>query len=107
MALSITLADDRYFSEETKVMVRSNKEFLISKSRPIEITDHSIVAAHRFNFYRVLSMHGVRPELFWITAFLNDIENPDQSIYGLRRFLSIDISVIDKMIARDLTNQGS
>ena len=109
MPLDLPSIDDIYFSEEFKVMVRSNKEFLISRSQRFPIIDKALVEAHKYNFYnvlRILTNGSITQSHAWVIAYINDIKNPDQNISGMESYLYVDQTVIDQMLSRMNTERS-
>lgn len=100
MISSLTVINDIYFSDETKAMLRANKEYLISLAQERMIIQLSYVQAHRYDFYRVLRQLGVPDQMHWVIAYINGIEDPNQDIQGMTSFLDLDPSVVDNMITR-------
>lgn len=103
MGLNLTINDDRYYTEDFKVMIRSNRDWLLSNSMLIPITNPSIVNAHKYDFYTVLRIIGISSVMHWVLAYLNDIGDPAKDISGMTSYLSIDLTVINQMIARQNT----
>lgn len=108
MPLDVQTIDDAYFNEDFKVMIRSNKEFLIANAQDFPITDKALLVAHRYNFYNVLrisSKGAINPAHAWVIAFINGIINPDTDISKMTSYLFVDFSIISKMIARANTER--
>lgn len=108
MPLDVQTVDDVFFDEDFKVMVRSNKEFLIANSQTFPILDKALLIAHRYNFYNVLRIM-CRGEInhahAWVIAYINGITNPDTDISKMESYLYVDFSVISKMLSRANTER--
>lgn len=101
MAIDLPPPMDQFFTEEYRVMIRSNKEYLLSVAGHYPITDISFLHAHRYDFYRViLESFKVPQHMHWTIAFLNDIENPSQYIGDMKEVLIVDTAVINKLMQR-------
>lgn len=106
MAIDLPAPMEQFFTDEYKVMVRSNKEYLQSIAGKYPIQDLSFLHAHRFDFYRViLESFNVPQHLHWTVGFLNDIEDPSQFIGDMKEVLIIDSTVINKLIQRQNMNR--
>lgn len=99
--------DDVYFSEETKVLLRSNIDYLKRMASTQVISDRSFLHAHRYDFNRILRAHRIPIILHWITCYLNDITDPSQDVSGMTIFLTIDQTIVDNLISKANTTRLS
>lgn len=94
---------DEFFTERYKVLIRSNKEFLLRTATVVPLLDRVDVHVFRYDIYRLLRTLGVDQHLHWTTAFLNGIINPNQDIIHLKELHLVDMQVISKLLARNNT----
>lgn len=97
---------DFYYTEEYKVLVRSQKELLLQRSLSVVVDNPNILYAFRNDFYRYLRVRGIEEHLFWTIAYLNGIENPHEDVAHLKSFQTVDESDINRLIARTNTVRG-
>lgn len=101
MAINLPDPMDRFYTDDYKTLIRSNKEYLISMSVKVPVTDLAFLNAHQYHFYRVLlELFGIPHHMHWTIAFLNGIEKPNQNVMDAREVLIIEQPVINKMIQR-------
>ncbi|AGB07206.1 hypothetical protein [Vibrio phage VP4B] len=101
MAIDLPPPMDQFFTDEYRVMIRSNKEYLLSVAGSYPITDISFQHAHRYDFYRlILESFKVPQHMHWTIAFLNDVENPSDYVGDMKEVLIVDTAVINKLIQR-------
>lgn len=108
MPLDVKIMNDIYYTEDFKVMIRSNKEYLIARAQMFPLVDRALVSAHRYDFYSILRIVGqgkINPMLFWVIAFINNINNPEQDVIDMKSYLYVDESVINQMISRQNTER--
>lgn len=103
MLSTLPTEDDSYFSEDTRVLIRSNKEYLLAFTSIKNFSDPSFVYAHRYDFHRILRFENEPASMRWIIAYLNGIENPSTDVSGMKFYYTIDKQIIDKLIARKNT----
>ena len=97
---------DFYYTEEFKVLVRSQKEILLRSSGSVPLVNRSEVQMYRYDFYRLLRSLGIPDHLHWATAFINGIEDPFKDNAGLIEVLSISTSQLENIITRKNTERG-
>ena len=107
MFSNFVTVDDVYFSEDTKVLLRSNIDYLTSMAKTQVISDRSFLNAHKYDFSRVLRAHNIPIEMRWITCFLNKITDPSQDVSGMTTFLYVDQQVVDNLISKANTQRLS
>ena len=100
MLSNLTTENDIYFSEDTKTMIRANREYLLKLAVEVNIMQLNYVQAHKYDFCRVLRQHGVPLRMQWIVQYLNGIEDPNQDISGMKTFLNLDERVVNAMLTR-------
>lgn len=76
MGFKITIKDDKWYSENFKNIIRSNKEYLSYHSGIASINELAIIETNRYDFYKVCYRLGVPHHLLWATAYINDIADP-------------------------------
>lgn len=99
MPISLPASDADYFSEKTKTLIRSNKEYLLQLCIEQPILEPEKIYANRYDFYKVLRSLNVDNRLHWIIAFLNDVIDPNAYVDNLNSLLLIDINNINILIA--------
>jgi hypothetical protein len=97
---------DVYFTERFKTLVRSEKELLVRTASSTSLLEQHVLWAYRNDFYRLLRYYGIPSHLWWVTAYINGIENPMQDISKMVAFLRPDESTLSNAIARSNTVQG-
>jgi len=97
---------DVYFTERFKTLVRSEKELFISTASSTPALEPHVVHAYRNDFYRLMRYYGVPSHLWWATAYINGVENPQQDVSGITSFLFINESTLSTAISRSNTVQG-
>jgi len=97
---------DVFYTDRYKTLVRSQKETLLKTAQQIPILDRAQLHAYRTDVYRVLRSLKVPPHLYWTTAFINGLENPDADVSGLKFIYSVQENVLEKMISRSNTQRG-
>lgn len=108
MPLDVKLINDIYYTEDFKVMIRSNKEYLVANALEFPLIDRALVSAHRYDFYSILRITGqdkINPMLYWVIAFINGILNPEQDVIDMKSYLYVDETVINQMLARQNTER--
>lgn len=97
---------DIFYTERFKKIVRSEKELLLRNALTIPIVHFHNLYAARNDIYRFLRSNKVPEHLLWTTAYLNDIEDPNQDISSMTFYYTVDESVLIKAITRANTKQG-
>lgn len=97
---------DVYFTERFKTLVRSEKELLVRTASTTALLEQHVVWAFRNDFYRLLRHYNVPSYLWWATAFINGVENPNQDVSTMTTFLTINENTLSSAIARSNTVQG-
>ena len=98
MPINIPVAEDIYFSESFKVVIRSCKEILLNEATELTIVDRSFLFAHRNNFYAFLRGLGVDERLLWVIAFINDITDPTQGFENKKTIWTVTLESVDRLI---------
>lgn len=99
-------SQDVFFTEAFKVIVRSEKEYLLSQATTVDLDKRYDVWACRNDFYKLMRNKKVPPYLYWVTAFLNDVLDPLQDITDMEFFYQINETILSKVIARSKTMAG-
>lgn len=94
---------DIFFTESFKVMVRSEREFIIRESSEAPISSRSQLFAFRYDIYRLLRVMNVPSYLWWVTAYINGIEDPSSDITHLQSIRKVNESALSARIARSNT----
>ena len=103
---NLPLADDVYFSSETKTILRAEKEYLVKMADTQTILIPAEVQAFKCDFCRIMRLLQIPIELYWVTMFINDIQDPNQDISGMTSFLVVNKTVIDAILRRTNTTNG-
>lgn len=97
---------DIFYTDRYKTLVRSQKEALLKSAQQIPILNRAELHAYRTDVYRVLRSLNIAPHLYWTTAFINDLTNPDADVSKLQFIYSVPESLLEKMISRSDTQRG-
>jgi hypothetical protein len=103
---STNISQDIFYTEGFKVIVRSEKEYLLSQSSSVSLDKRYDVWACRNDFYKLLRNKNIPPYLYWVTAYLNGIEDPLSDITGMTYFMKVEEVTLAKIISRSNTVAG-
>lgn len=95
-----------YFTEAFKTMVRSERELLLRQTTEQPIKSPSDLHAYRYDIYRLLRTYKVPSYLWWVTAYLNGIEDPFADISGLSSIRMISEQALSDRIVRSNTTRA-
>jgi len=95
-----------FYTDAFKILVRSEKEILLRTAQLMPIVDRAMLYAFRTDFYRVMRSMNIPAHLRWATAFINDINDPNQDVSDLHSFMAISESDLNKAISRSNTVKG-
>ena len=94
---------DVYYTERFKTLVRSELELIKREAGFFQPVTPSVQHAFKNDFYRLLRVLGVPSYLWWVTAFINGITNPNQDVSGLTMIYRINEEALNTRIARNNT----
>lgn len=94
---------DVFFTESFKVMVRSEKEFIVRESSEVPIVSRSQLYSFKNDIYRLLRVMNVPTYLWWVTAYINGVEDPTSDITHLKTIRKVNESALSARIARSNT----
>ena len=97
---------DFFYTEEFKVLVRSQKEILLRSAGELPLVNRSEVQMYRYDFYRLLRSLGIPNHLHWATAFINGIEDPFKDNSGIKEIRTVSQSQLEDIITRKNTTRG-
>lgn len=95
-----------YFTESFKTMVRSEKEFILREASSVPILTPGAQYAYRFDIYRLLRSMQIPSYLWWVTAYINGIEDPFMDVSKLKQILKVNESSLEDRIVRSNTTQA-
>ena len=97
---------DIFYTEQFKKIIRSEKDILLKQASAFPILKPRELYAFRYDIYRFLRANNIPEHLWWATAYLNGIEDPNQDISGLQVLYQVDESILVKALTRANTKQG-
>lgn len=94
---------EAYYTERFKTLVRSELEFIKKEAGYYQQITPSIQQAFKNDFYRLLRVMGTPSYLWWATAYINGITDPNQDISGMTLIYRINEEALNTRIARNNT----
>lgn len=94
---------DVFYTERYKTLVRSELELIRKEATYFQQVIPAIQQAFKNDFYRFLRIMGVPSYLWWTTAYINGITNPNQDISGMSLIYQVNESALNTRIARNNT----
>lgn len=94
---------DVFFTERYKTLVRSELELIRKECSYFQEVVPAVQQAFKNDFYRFLRVMKVPSYLWWTTAYINGITNPNQDISGMTLIYQINESALNTRIARNNT----
>lgn len=101
-----TEGKELYYTEAFKTMVRSEREVFLRQTTDHPIIDRAELHAYRYDIYRLLRNYNVAPHMWWVTAYLNGIEDPFTDISEMVSIRMIAEEVLSDAIVRSNTVRG-
>ena len=92
-----------FYTEAFKTMVRSERESLLKETTEFPVIPKNELYAYRYDIYRLLRSLGVPSYLWWITAYLNGVENPFADISKIQSLRKVNEESLSNRIARSNT----
>jgi len=94
---------DVFFTERYKTLVRSELELIRKEASYFQQVIPSVQQAFKNDFYRFLRVMGVPSYLWWTTAYINGITDPNQDTSALTLIYQVNESALNTRIARSNT----
>jgi len=95
-----------YYTEAFKTMVRSERESLLKETTEFQMVPMNELYAYRYDIYRLLRSLGVPSYLWWVTAYLNGVEDPFTDISKMTSLRKINEESLSDRIVRSNTVQA-